>query len=297
LARALHLRSAITVPLIVRGRVNGVLTWASTDEGRRYDEDDLRFAEHLARRAATAIDNSELHSQTLRAAEELQRAVLPEVVAGGDGWEIACDYHPSGRAEVGGDFYDAFPLDDDRYVLFMGDVMGRGVAAAAAMAQMRSAVRAFTSVDPAPAVVVAKVDQMLVRFGSDQLVTLVYVLADQSSGSLLVVNAGHPPPMLLRAGGRSEYLPYADGPPLGVTPARRRELRVPFSVGDTLLTYTDGLVERRDEDIQAGLARLEDALPHFSGTSLADGLGRVVTSVRDTTYDDDTAVLAFRRTR
>ncbi len=66
------------------------------------------------------------------------------------GWEVACDYHPSGRAEVGGDFYDASPLDDGRYVLFLGDVMGRGVAAAAAMAQMRSAVRAFASVDPTP---------------------------------------------------------------------------------------------------------------------------------------------------
>ena len=146
-ARELHLRSAITVPLFVRQRVIGVITWVSTDEQPLYDEDDLRFAEHLARRAATAIDNSELYSQTLRAAEQLQRAVLPEVVRGG-GWEVACDYHPSGRAEVGGDFYDASPLDDGRYVLFLGDVMGRGVAAAAAMAQMRSAVRAFASVDP-----------------------------------------------------------------------------------------------------------------------------------------------------
>ncbi len=296
-ARELHLRSSITVPLFVRQRVIGVLTWVSTDAQRLYDEDDLRFAEHLARRAATAIDNSELYSQTLQAAEQLQRAVLPEVVRGSVGWEVACDYHPSGRAEVGGDFYDASPLDDGRYVLFLGDVMGRGVAAAAAMAQMRSAVRAFASVDPTPAQVVMKLDQMLARYGTDQLVTLVYLLADRVSGTLVVANAGHPPPMLLRADGYVMCLPYADGPPLGVTPAERREHRVPFAVGDTLLAYTDGLVERRDEDIQAGLTRLEHALPQLSRASLADGLGRVVTSVRDTTYDDDTAVLAFRRTR
>jgi serine phosphatase RsbU (regulator of sigma subunit) len=296
-ARDLNLRSALIVPLRVRDRVIGGLTWVSTDEHRLYDDDDVRFAEHLARRAATAIDNSELYSQTLQVAEQLQRAVLPEIVAGADGWDVACDYHPSGRAEVGGDFYDAFPVEDGRYVLFLGDVMGRGVAAAAAMAQMRSAIRAFASVDPAPAVVVSKLDRMLTTYGTDQLVTLVYVVADRATGSLVLTNAGHPPPMVLGADGHTEVLPYADGPPLGVTPAERREVRVPFAIGDTLLAYTDGLVERRDEDIQAGLSRLEAALLELADTSLGEGLRRVVGTVRDTTYDDDTAVLAFRRTR
>ena len=147
-ARELELRSALAVPLLVRGRVIGAITWVSTDEHRLYDEDDVRFAEHLARRAATAIDNSELYSQTLAAAEQLQRAVLPERLVGTEGWEVAWAYHPSGRAEVGGDFYDAFALEDGRYVSFIGDVMGRGVAAAAAMAQMRAALRAFASVEP-----------------------------------------------------------------------------------------------------------------------------------------------------
>ena len=144
----------------------GGITWVSTDEDRLYDEGDVRFAEHLARRAATAIDNSELYSQTLAAAEELQRAVLPEHVVGTQAYEIACDYHPSGRTAIGGDFYDAFPLEDGRHVIFLGDVMGRGVSAAAAMAQMRAAVRAFASVDPTPAVVVDKLDHMLTRYGT-----------------------------------------------------------------------------------------------------------------------------------
>ena len=153
IARELRLRSALLVPLWVRGRVIGVLSWVSTDDDRLYDEDDVRFAEHLARRAATAIDNSELYSQTRAAAEQLQHAVLPQALVGDDRWDVSCHYRPSGRAEIGGDFYDAFPLDDGRYVAFIGDVMGRGVAAAAAMAEMRAATRAFASVDPDPAAV------------------------------------------------------------------------------------------------------------------------------------------------
>ena len=296
-ARELNLRSALVVPLFVRGRAIGGITWVSTDEHRLYDEGDVRFAEHLARRAATAIDNSELYSQTLAAAEELQRAVLPEHVVGTEAFEIACDYHPSGRTAIGGDFYDAFPLEDGRHAIFLGDVMGRGVSAAAAMAQMRAAVRAFASLDPTPAVVVDKLDHMLTRYGTDQLVTLVYVVADERAGTLVLANAGHPPPMVLRADGAVEQLAFADGPPLAVTPALRGETTIPFAVGDTVVAFTDGLIERREEDIEDGLRRLRRAVGGLSAVSLDTGLRRLVESVRDERYDDDSAVLALRRAR
>ena len=295
IARELQLRSALLVPLWVRGRVIGVLTWVSTDEQRLYDEDDVRFAEHLARRAATAIDNSELYSQTRAAAEQLQHAVLPQELVGDDRWDVSCHYQSSGRAEVGGDFYDAFALADGRFVAFIGDVMGRGVAAAAAMAEMRAATRAFASVDPDPAVVLQQLDAMVVTYGSDQLVTLVYVLADAASGHLVVGNAGHPPPAVLRADGSVEWLPFTDGAPLGVAVLDRGRLTVPFGVGDTLLAFTDGLVERRDEDIDTGLERLAEAVPGLGGPSLSAGVHRVVAAVRDDTYDDDMAALALRR--
>ena len=294
-ARELQLRSALLVPLVVRGRVIGVLTWVSTDDDRLYDDDDVRFAEHLARRAATAIDNSELYSQTRAAAEQLQRAVLPRVVTGDDRWEVSCHYRPSGRAEVGGDFYDAFPLDDGRYVVFIGDVMGRGVAAAAAMAEVRAATRAFASVDPSPRAVLESLDRMVVHFGSEQLVTLFYAVADAASGALLLASAGHPPPYLLHPDGGVEQLPFADGPPLGVSATGRAESTVPFGVADTMLIFTDGLVERRDEGIDTGLARLAQALPALAGRGLDAGLERVVEAVRDATYDDDMAALALRR--
>ena len=296
IARELRLRSALLVPLWVRGRVTGVLSWVSTDEQRLYDEDDVRFAEHLARRAATAIDNSELYSQTRAAAEQLQHAVLPEALVGTVQWDVTCHYRPSGRAEIGGDFYDAFGLGDGRYVAFIGDVMGRGVAAAAAMAEMRAATRAFASVDPDPAAVLEKLDVMVTSYGSDQLVTLVYVLADAAAGHLVVGNAGHPPPSVLRADGSLERLPYTDGPPLGLAAARRGRSTVPFGVGDTLVAFTDGLVERRDEDIDTGMDRLGTVVPTMAGLPLREGVERLVAAVRDDTYDDDMAALALRRT-
>ncbi len=299
-ARELHLRSAVLVPLLVRGQVIGVLSWVSTDEERLYDEDDLHFAEHLARRAATAIDNSELHSQTRDAAQQLQRAVHPEVMVPGGGWSVACHYEPSGRTEVGGDFYDGFELADGRYVVFIGDVMGRGVAAAAAMTEMRAATRAFASVDPEPASVVSRLDRMALSYGREQLVTMVYGVADAATGEVVMTNAGHPPALVLRAGGTVEALPYADGPPVGLSEGGRREVTATLGVGDSLVLYSDGLIERRGESIDDGLARLAQALPALGDTgrgegALAAGLLRVVDAVRDDTYDDDVAALALHR--
>jgi GAF domain-containing protein len=143
IARALHLRSALTVPLVARGRVLGVLTWVTAESERHYTRDDLELAEAVAKRAAVSIDNSELHSQTMAASVQLQKAVLPQTLPVSEGWEVAHLYSPSGRTEVGGDFYDVIELHGERLVLFVGDVMGRGVDAAAAMAQTRAAVRAY----------------------------------------------------------------------------------------------------------------------------------------------------------
>jgi serine phosphatase RsbU (regulator of sigma subunit) len=295
LARELGLRSALAVPLLVRGRVSGVLTWVSSDPLRHYDEDDVRFAEHLARRAASALDNADLFSQTRAVAEQLQRAVLPGALRSSPEWTAHCHYVPSGRTEVGGDFYDAFSIGDGRFVAFVGDVMGRGVAAAAAMAQMRSAVRAFASVEPDPVVVVEKLDRMVTRFDTEQLVTLAYVLADAGRGVVDVVNAGHLPPRVLRSSGELSTLPIADGPPLGLA-ERRTPTTVPFTPGDTLVIVTDGLVERRGESIDDGLARLDASIGDLADADLEEGLERLVSDLADTESDDDVAALVLRRT-
>jgi GAF domain-containing protein len=295
IARELHLRSALTVPLKARGRVVGVISWVTSESERLYGPDDVSFAEHLARRAATAIDNAELHSQTLAAADQLQRAVLPETLPSAAGWQVSHYYSPSGRTEVCGDFYDAVALGDGRLVLFVGDVMGRGVAAAAAMAQVRAAVRAYTVVDPTPEVVMRKLDLMFAQYGRDQLVTLVYMVANPERDELLVANAGHPPPLILRRDLGIEQLPLAGGPPLGAAAGRRGQSTVRLSPGDTLLAFTDGLVERRDEDIDQGLERLQRSLPTLDQPDLSAALARLVEGTRDPSQDDDVAALVARR--
>ncbi|WP_167880540.1 SpoIIE family protein phosphatase [Nocardioides guangzhouensis] len=294
IARDLQLRSALVVPLTARGKVRGVITWVAAESDRRYTEDDLAFAEDLARRAAVAIDNAELHSHTLAAAVRLQEAVLPDRMPEVPGWEVASYYDPSGRTDVGGDFYDAVPLLDGRMVLFVGDVMGRGVEAAAAMAQMRAAVRAYCAVDPSPAAVLGKLDRMFAQFPSEQLVTLAYLVVDPSRGELVVANAGHPAPVLLRGDGSTEQLPDADGSPLAVLVQDRREQRIRVRAGDVVLLFTDGLIERRGEDLDIGQARVLDLLPTLAGDDLAGRLQSLVVALRDPSRDDDVAAVAVR---
>ncbi len=295
IARGLQLRSAVTVPLIARGRVLGVITWVAAESERRFTTADVVLAEDLARRAAVSLDNAELHSQTLAAAVELQHAVLPDVLPVLPGWEIGRYYSPSGRTEVGGDFYDVLDLGGGRLAMFVGDVMGRGVAAAAAMAQVRSAVRAYAALDPTPEVVLTRLDQMYARYPTEQFVTLVYLLGDPDRDELVVANAGHPPAVLLRADGSTVQLPLAEGVPLGVALEERRQTTVAFHPADTVIAFTDGLIERRGEDITAGQGRLLDAMGALSSRELDAALRVMVNDVRDPVRDDDVAALAARR--
>jgi GAF domain-containing protein len=296
LARELNLRSALVVPLIARGKVLGVITWVSGDQGRRFGRADLTFAEDLARRAGSAIDNAQLHSETLQAAVRLQHAVLPDRLPEVPGWTVAAHYSPGGRTQVGGDFYDVVPLEDATMAVFVGDVMGRGVVAAAAMATMRAAVRAYLAVDPDPEVVMHNLDVMFSRYDISQLVTLVCILVDPVRDELRVANAGHPPPVIHRRGGDIEQLASPGEGPLGVPGIDRTSVVVPFLEGDTLIAFTDGLIERRTEDIDAGQRRLVEACGGLVGPDLSAALEELVDCVRDHTRNDDLAAVVARRT-
>nr|WP_300051039.1 SpoIIE family protein phosphatase [uncultured Nocardioides sp.] len=297
IARALHLRSAVTVPLVARERVLGVITWVTAESERHYTAEDLALAEELAQRAAVSLDNADLHSQTLAAAIQLQRAVLPDALPEVPGWELAHHYSPAGRTEVGGDFYDIVPLENGCLMMFIGDVMGRGVGAAAAMAQVRAAVRAYAALDPDPQAVLTHLDQMYDHYRTDQLVTLLYMLADPERNELTVGNAGHPPPVVLRRDGTSVQLASADGPPLGVGRQERAQTVIALRSEDTLVAFTDGLIERRGEDITDGQARLATAVSAQLGRPLVNVVSGLVEQVGDPSRDDDIAVLCARRNR
>jgi GAF domain-containing protein len=297
LLRELELRSAMTVPLKVQDRVLGVVTWVTGDTGRRFGLDDLAFGEDLAHRAALAIDTAQLHSQLNEVATRLQRAVLPAELPVLPGWETAASYMQAGHSDAGGDFYDVTALGDGRLAVFVGDVMGRGVTAAAAMAQMRAAIRALVAVDPEPAAVLPALDRLFEHYDFNQLVTLVYAVADPANDELVIANAGHPPPVLRRADGSAEVVAGEPGLLLGAGGGERASIRVAFTPGDLLLCYTDGLVERRDEDIEKGVERLLGACRDADVADLFTWLADVVLAARDTRRDDDVAVLALRRDR
>lgn len=290
----LNFRSALTVPLQVHGRVLGAITWVAGSGGRRYGPEDLAFGEDLARRAAVAIDNAELHSQVRDVALRLQQAALPKHLPHAEGWEVAVKYLPAGRTDTGGDFYGLAPLDDGRVVVFVGDVMGRGVEAASAMAQMRSAVRALLAVDPEPAMVLAGLDKLFARFDIDQLVTLVYAVLDAERQQVQIINAGHPAPVLVREQGPAEMIEAVDTLLLGAGGGVRDVVTRTFTDTDALLLFTDGLAERRGEVIVEGYERITRAAASLREPDLQGALDAMVDAVRDPTRDDDVAALAIR---
>ncbi len=215
ISRELRMHSALVVPLSGREQTLGVLTLIRTHDSPPYVASDVVLAEEVGRRAGIAIENARLYRQTQDVALQLQRAVLPDAVPDVAGWEIASHYAPGGRSGVGGDFYDAVPLPDGRLALVIGDVMGHGVPAAAAMAQIRAAVRAYLSLDPDPASVVGNLDVMFARLGITQLVTLWYAVADRAAGTIAFANAGHYPGLYVPACGSPELLTAPTRLPLG----------------------------------------------------------------------------------
>ncbi len=294
LTRELHLRSVLIVPLSARGHTLGSITLIRTKAGRPYGATDLSVAEDLGRRAGVAIDNAGLFERTRNVALALQRAVLPDALDTIPPWEIATYYAPGGDAEVGGDFYDALGLRDGRLAFAIGDVTGHGVHAAAAMAQMRSAMRAYLATDPDPEVVVRKLDNMFDLLVITRLVTLIYGVIDPVNRLVSFVNAGHYPPLIATAGGEPFFAEAQAEPPVGTGRVTRTAHTRDFGPRSVMLLYTDGLIEQRGEIIDLGLSRLLSAAPNLLRDPLSAGLTELVSCVGLTGGRDDITAFAVR---
>jgi anti-sigma regulatory factor (Ser/Thr protein kinase) len=225
----------------------------------------------------------------------LQRSLLPRALPDVLGAELCGRYVPASESlEIGGDFYDATALGDGRLVLTIGDVAGHGVLAAAVMGQVRQAVRAYAFEGHPPATLMDRLD-LLVSDSSLAMTTCLCGIFDPASGELRFANAGHPPPLLRRADGSVERIVDGLSHPLGVTMAHRHvEARVTLELGESLLLYTDGLVERRGEIIDAGIDRLAGRLADGL-SSAAETCERIVAGLEDN-LPDDAAVLVVART-
>jgi len=241
---------------------------------------------------------AEAHRQALsrehRIADELQASLLPALGYEHDHLEVATYYQAGVEGTyVGGDWYDVIELGAGRTALVIGDVMGRGVRAAAIMGQLRSAVRAYARLDLAPADVLELLDGLVRDLGEDQIVTCVYAVYDPADRGLTYANAGHLPPLLRDPGGGVTALSAPGGPPLGTGPFTLSEDRLTLAPDAVVTFYTDGLVEHRGLDLDAGIEQLRSALSGPPG-DLALEPSRLVGALLADGPDDDIAVLMAR---
>ncbi|MEU4985887.1 SpoIIE family protein phosphatase [Streptomyces sp. NPDC021969] len=225
----------------------------------------------------------------------LQRSLLPQELEEPDDLRVAATYHPGGtEAAVGGDWYDVITLGGGRTALVIGDVMGRGVRAAAVMGQLRTAVRAYARLDLPPHEVLQLLDGLAAEIDANQIATCVYAIHDPNEGRLVYASAGHLPILVRDENGTVQRADEPTGPPLGTGGWIHASGSIALPPGSTAVLYTDGLVERRDEDLDEGIAALERALSGATGTPqvVCDRLVRSAGVTPD--HDDDVAVLVLQ---
>jgi len=252
--------SLLLVPLVAERRVNGLLA-ASWAEAHPFTQDELSFVVSLAGQAAQALERAAHFESEQTIAATLQRSVLPTTLPRIDGIELASRYLP-GTAElnVGGDWFDAIPMSDGRLGIAVGDVVGKGVHAAATMAQLRNALRAFSLDRMKPSSTIARLNRLAEEVLETAFATLVYAVVDPETLVCRYTSAGHPPPLALFPDGRVELLEGGRGLPLGTgSNALYRQDVVELPAGSVLVLYTDGLVERRGESIDVGFEELRVA--------------------------------------
>lgn len=296
LIRAMQIRSGMTVPMITGGRVLGVMTFVFSESGRVYQQQDLTFAQELAARAATAIENSRLYSERVEVARTLQASLLPEALPEVAGWRFAAEYRPGERgAEVGGDFYDVFPVRGGHMVL-LGDVTGMGVAAAALTSLVRHTAKTAAGFDPRPAAILSQVNDALRQRERIAPVTMVCGVLRESAVTLAV--GGHPLPLLKRSAGATGKV-GTNGLLLGAVDAYEETATTTIELarGDTLLLYTDGVTDTPGTDSRFGEERLRDAVeqaPSEPGALLASVSAALDAFARGVGLDDR-AMLALQR--
>jgi len=290
------IESVMVVPLVATDELLGLIVLGASTEDR-FDEGDLELLTLAADRMAIAIDHVQRFAQGRQLVETLQRSLLPDRLPHHPRLELAARYLPSGLApQIGGDWYDALELDRDRTAVMIGDVVGHGVRAATTMSELRNALRAFAVEGHGPGAALHQLDRVVhATFGPGMIATVLFLIIDASKGTVSISRAGHPPPALRSAGGEIRFLETGGTLPLGIDDrVKADEAEYPVHPGDTLLLFTDGLVERRRESISTGFDRLRDAFVNAPADveQLCDYvLERTVT---EQASHDDIAVLAVR---
>ena len=288
----------IAVPLIARGRRLGVLAIGRPDE-RRHDADELATVVDLARRAALAMDNAALHADRARISDTLQQALLPPALPVASGISFGAEYIPTiGAADVGGDFYDVLPLAGDRWLMVIGDVSGKGVAAATVTGLVRDVIRILTREGRSVPEILGRVNEALAERGAGRFATLAAAEVEADGGKLRVRLhlAGHDQPVLVRTDGVTVPVGIP-GTALGLLDhATTTAVDIGMEPGDTLVFFTDGVTERRRGAELFGLDRLHAALSPLAGHDadvVAARLRSATMAFSTETPRDDIAILTL----
>jgi PAS domain S-box-containing protein len=294
--RDVKLDSLVGVPLLAEEEVTGVLV-VCTAAPRTLTAEDMGMLRLAADRVALGIDRARVFEREHRIAETLQRSLLPDRLPDLPGLTVAARYLPAAtEAEVGGDWYDVIPIPGGRVGMVMGDVAGKGLAAASMVGRLRSALRAYALEGHAPAAALEQLNRLLwTEVADSQMATLLYAIVDPGDDAIRWVNAGHMPPLVVGPDGSPAFLEGARCVPLGVLPFPIfEEATAVMSAGSSVVLYTDGLVERPGTVIDEGIARLADAVDGVGPDpeALCDHL--LATLVPDGGAGDDVALLALR---
>ncbi|MEU7359638.1 MULTISPECIES: SpoIIE family protein phosphatase [Streptomyces] len=308
-------QSTLAVPMVAHDTVVGLAQFARTKGSEPFGDRDRDLAVELAARAAVCIDNARLYRREHERALILQRSLLPPGDPEASGLDIACRYLPGNAAtEVGGDWFDVIELPGHRTALVVGDVMGRGLRAAVAMGELRTAVRTLALLDLEPAEVLSALDEIARGLGTPggvqqatrtarqprdadlsevYLATCVYAVYDSVTRRCTFANAGHLPPVLVEPGETALMLDVPPGMPLGVGGEPFEEVEVELPEGALLALYTDGLVESRDHPLDEGLQAFVGALTDPC-RPLEDVCDHVLNTLDTHHGEDDIALLMAR---
>ncbi len=320
--RRFAIHSAMVVPLRARGTTLGVAVLLRHRTTAPFDTDDLTLAEEISDRAAMAMDNALRYSRQRHNALTLQNSLLPQSLPESSALDLAGRYLPSdAEIGVGGDWYDVIPLSGARVALVVGDVVGHGIHASAAMGRLRTAVRTLADLDMSPDEVLAHLDDRTGRapssfatpdeiaFGSPGAgATCLYAVYDPVTRTCAMARAGHMPPALVLPDGTAELIDLPAGPPLGLGGLPFETAEIVLPEGSLLALYTDGLVERRKQDVDEGIDRLLATLSELTEPARTSGgaagengpagleraCGAVLGSLQAGGSEDDVALLLAR---
>jgi PAS domain S-box-containing protein len=264
------IRSVMLVPMRARGATLGVAVFLRHQHQQPFADDDLLLAEEIVGRAAVCIDNARRYTREHDTVLTLQRSLLQQRQPAQSAVEVATRYLPShSGVAVGGDWFDVIRLSGSRVGLVVGDVAGHGIHAAATMGRLRTAVQTLADIDLEPEELLTRLDDVVARLGAEQELsadggdlsaTCLYAVYDPVSRRCCMARAGHPPPAVVTPDGAVEYLDLPAGPPLGLGGLPFEEAEVELPEGSLLVLYTDGLVESRQRDIDAGLDAMRKVL-------------------------------------